>query len=77
MRSSRAALPGVAMLCIALPGYGRAPDVRPEVSLEARAFPDNPQFEDQFATSQLGVVLTWEDEGASANKSTPYEQCRT
>lgn len=56
--------------------FGAAPaladgfDFRPEVGLEVRLFPDDPQFADQFDTSQGSLILTGDGRWTSETRDT-------
>lgn len=62
-------LVGVAV-CATAPAQGQRFDVRPEVAIEARLLPDDPQFDDQLTVSQLALILTGEISWRSKDRDT-------
>lgn len=59
-----------AALCGALPSAAQSFDFRPEVGVEVRLFPDDPQFEDQFDSAQGALILTGEGRWRSHDRDT-------
>ena len=54
----------------AVPALAQSFDFRPEVGVEVRLFPDDPQFDDQFDTAQGSLVLTGEGRWRSRDRDT-------
>lgn len=59
-----------AAVCAAAPAQAQRLDVRPEVAVEARLFPDDPQFRDQLTDTQLSLILTGEVSRRSKDRDT-------
>jgi len=59
-----------AAVCAAAPAQAQRLDVRPEVAIETRLFPDDPQFADQLSDSQLSLILTGEVSWRSKDRDT-------
>lgn len=59
-----------AAVCAAASAQGQRLDVRPEAAIEARFFPDDPQFDDQLSDSQLSLILTGEVSWRSKDRDT-------
>ncbi|MEM7705869.1 MAG: hypothetical protein AAF358_09980 [Pseudomonadota bacterium] len=73
MRRTRA-LGLLCVFCLAVSSVGaRGLSIRPELSIEARGFADEPQFPDQLATAQLGVVLTGQASWRSRDRKTRFD----
>lgn len=61
---------GTAVLGFAAPALGRGLDVRPDVTIELRGFAEDPQFDGQLGSAQLGLVLTAQGSWRSKNRKT-------
>lgn len=59
-----------AAIAVAAPGEAQRLDIRPEAAVEARLFPDDPQFEDQLDPVQLSLILTGEVSWRSKDRDT-------
>lgn len=62
---------GVVLLGAA-PAFAEGFDFRPELGLEGRLFPDDPQFEDQFDTIQGGLILSGDGRWTSRDRDTRF-----
>ncbi|MEO1037860.1 MAG: hypothetical protein AAFX44_20115 [Pseudomonadota bacterium] len=66
----------VAVLVLAgsgTPALSRGLDVRPQISLEARAFAADAQFPDQLDTAQFGVILSGDASWRSDDRRTRFD----
>ncbi len=60
---------GTALICAA-PAHAQNVDFRPEVGVEVRLFPDNPQFDGQLDGMQGSLILTGEGRWRSEDRDT-------
>ncbi|MEL6598757.1 MAG: hypothetical protein AAGK98_00240 [Pseudomonadota bacterium] len=59
-----------AVATAAFPAHAQSLDLRPEVALEGRLFPEEPRFDDQLETAQGSLILSGEARWRSQDRST-------